>query len=87
MTNQYESDRGDCEPVKPGEEKLLSEARPSGEDRLLKKQEIADFFRVTSRTVDGWMQAGIVPYIKIRRSVRFRLPDVIARLKERHQVG
>ncbi len=43
---------------------------------LLTKHEAARFFQVSSRCLDDWMARGLVPYLKIGRTVRFRLADV-----------
>ena len=44
------------------------------------KQEIAVHFGVTTRTIDGWMKAGLLPYWKIGHLVRFDLAAVQASL-------
>jgi hypothetical protein len=44
---------------------------------LLTKGQLSDHIGVTPRTVESWMRDGLLPYIKIRRSVRFDLPDVM----------
>jgi excisionase family DNA binding protein len=48
---------------------------------LLRKKELAEKLAISKRTLDIWMQAGRIPYLKINRSVRFRLPDVLAKLQ------
>jgi excisionase family DNA binding protein len=48
------------------------------------KQEIAKHFDVTTRTIDGWMRAGILPYWKIGHLVRFDLAAVEARLNAKN---
>jgi excisionase family DNA binding protein len=48
-------------------------------DPLLNKREIAQRLRFSVRSVDGWMKRGLIPYLKIGRSVRFRWSEV-----ERH---
>ena len=57
------------------------------EDRPKTKQEIAEYFGVTSRTVDGWMAAGHLPYWKIGHLVRFDIGVVRAALDARHRRG
>jgi hypothetical protein len=47
------------------------------------KQEIAVHFGVTTRTIDGWMKSGILPYWKIGHLVRFDLGAVTARLNQK----
>jgi excisionase family DNA binding protein len=45
-------------------------------ENLKKKPEIAEYFSVTQRTIEDWMKAGILPYWKIGRSVRFDLGQI-----------
>jgi excisionase family DNA binding protein len=47
------------------------------------KQEIAVHFGVTTRTIDGWMKAGLLPYWKIGHLVRFDLGAVTAKLNQK----
>ena len=51
---------------------------------LLTKGQLSDHIGVTPRTVESWMRDGLLPYIKIRRSVRFDLSDVMRTLKTQH---
>ncbi len=52
---------------------------------LLTKGQLSDHIGVTPRTVESWMRDGLLPYIKIRRSVRFDLQHRVMRaLKTRH---
>jgi excisionase family DNA binding protein len=44
--------------------------------RPMTKAELAEFLRVSDRTVDNYVIGRVIPYIKIGRSVRFRLADV-----------
>ena len=48
---------------------------------LLTKGQLSDHIGVTPRTVESWMRDGLLPYIKIRRSVRFDLTGRHARVK------
>jgi excisionase family DNA binding protein len=61
--------------------KIYDEA---GTDRaiqgLLKKRELAERLAISKRTLDVWMSMGRIPYLKVGRSVRFRLSDVLAKL-------
>ena len=52
---------------------------PNARDGFVTKQDIAQHFDRTVRTIDVWMRTGILPYFKVGRSVFFRLDDV-----ERH---
>ncbi len=47
------------------------------------KQEMAVHFGVTTRTIDGWMKAGLLPFWKIGHLVRFDLEAVQTRLNEK----
>jgi excisionase family DNA binding protein len=47
---------------------------------LLRKRELAPQLGISSRTLDVWMAQGRVPFLKIGRSVRFRLSDVLEKL-------
>jgi hypothetical protein len=55
------------------------------EDDLVTKPELARILRVSSRTCDNWMKAKILPYIKVRRLVRFnvrRCLEALARFEK-----
>ena len=47
---------------------------------LLRKRELAERLAISKRTLDAWMSMGRIPYLKVGRSVRFRLSDVLAKL-------
>ena len=49
-------------------------------DSLLTKKELAPHLRVGPRTLDEWMRKGRVPFLKIGKTVRFRLADVLEKL-------
>jgi excisionase family DNA binding protein len=59
-------------------------AESAGNDRarvgLLRKRELAEKLAISKRTLDVWMQKGRIPFLKVGRSVRFRLPDVLEKL-------
>lgn len=55
------------------------------EHRLFNKSQMAAYFDVEIRTLESWMQAGILPFIKIGRNVRFRGADIIAMLDARRR--
>jgi excisionase family DNA binding protein len=44
---------------------------------LLTKEGIARHLQIGPRTVDDWMRKGRIPFLKIGKSVRFRLSDVL----------
>jgi len=48
---------------------------------LLRKCELAEKLAISKRTLDIWMQKGRIPFLKVGRSVRFRLPDVLEKLQ------
>jgi excisionase family DNA binding protein len=49
---------------------------------LLRKRELAEKLAISKRTLDIWMQKGRIPFLKVGRSVRFRLPDVLEKLQK-----
>jgi hypothetical protein len=55
-------------------------------DGLLNKHGLAPKLHISVRTLDGWMQRGWVPYIKLGRTVRFKLEDVLEKLNA-HRVN
>jgi excisionase family DNA binding protein len=49
---------------------------------LLTKYNLAQRLQLSVRTVDTWMRAGRLPYLKVgEKTVRFRWPDVVEKLK------
>jgi excisionase family DNA binding protein len=52
-------------------------------DGLLTKRGLAPRLEISTRTLSDWMRRGWIPYIKIGKSVRFRLDDVLAKLNEK----
>ena len=42
----------------------------------LTKEEAAQMLRISLRTLCDWMAHGLVPYVKISRTVRFRRTDL-----------
>ena len=49
-------------------------------DRLLRKPELAEKLSISKRTLDVWMKRGRIPFLKVGKSVRFRLGDVLEKL-------
>ena len=47
---------------------------------LLTKRDIARELQLGRRTIDVWMRQGRIPFLKIGKTVRFRLPDVLEKL-------
>ena len=58
---------------------------PRGE--LLKKGQLAEALNLSTRSIENYMVRGWLPYVRIGRSVRFCLADVLATLKARGQVN
>ena len=58
---------------------------PRGE--LLKKAQLAEELNISTRSVENFMRRGWIPYLKIGKSVRYCLADVLATLKSRGQVN
>jgi excisionase family DNA binding protein len=53
-------------------------------ERSATKEDVRDFYRLKSvRTIELWMRAGLIPYTKIGKLVRFDLEEVKAAMKER----
>jgi len=46
-------------------------------------KELAAYLRICSRQLYSWRMAGLIPYIKIGKAVRYRLADVEAVLATR----
>jgi excisionase family DNA binding protein len=55
-------------------------------DGLLNKHGLAPKLHISVRTVDDWMKRGWIPYIKLGKTVRFKLEDVLAKLNA-HRVN
>jgi excisionase family DNA binding protein len=55
-------------------------ANERASDGLLRKPELARKLSISKRTLDAWMKKGRVPFLKVGKSVRFRLPDVLEKL-------
>jgi predicted DNA-binding transcriptional regulator AlpA len=51
-------------------------------EKLISKRHVARRVGKSIRTVDHWMQRGLVPYYKIGRTVSFRWSEVERRLAE-----
>lgn len=54
---------------------------------FISKPEVARRLGKTLRTVDNWMQRGILPYYKIGRSVEFKWSDVESHLTQTCRVA
>ena len=54
---------------------------PSSEREFLTKNQVAERLGRTPRCIELWMRRGLLPYIKISRSVYFRWADVVQALQ------
>lgn len=50
------------------------------EGRLLTETEACEYLRVRPRQLFNWRAAGLVPFIRIGRAIRFRVSDLDAAL-------
>jgi excisionase family DNA binding protein len=64
---------------------------PNLADCFISKAEVARRLGKTARTVEQWMQRGIIPYLKIgkgrRATVLFKWTDIEAHLKINYGMG
>ena len=56
-------------------------------DEILEKPETAERLKISTRTLDQWMRAGRVPFLKIGKTVRFRWGDVLAHFTQNCRVN
>jgi excisionase family DNA binding protein len=61
-------------------DKAARQSIDQSSDSLLTKKELAPHLGVGPRTVSEWMRKGRVPFLKIGKTVRFRLADVLEKL-------
>ncbi|MGH7989736.1 MAG: helix-turn-helix transcriptional regulator [Limisphaerales bacterium] len=65
--------------------------QPRAADSYISKAEVAARLGMTARTIEHWMQRGIIPYLKIgkgrRATVLFKWADIEAHLKANYGVG
>ena len=59
---------------------------PRTELDLMTEQELATHLKVCRRQLYNWRMAGLIPYFKMGKAVRFRVTDVAAAI-ERMRVG
>ena len=60
---------------------------PAPPEGFIGKTEDARRLNKTIRTVDNWMQRGLLPYYKIGRSVEFKWSDVESHLQQTCRVA
>jgi excisionase family DNA binding protein len=56
-------------------------------DGLLTKVQMAQRLNISMRTLEGWMQQRLIPYVKPGKAVRFIWPDVEQALRRKSGVG
>jgi excisionase family DNA binding protein len=67
---------------------MMPDAKPTTiEEGFITKPEVAKRLRKTLRTVDNWMNRGLLPYYKIGRSVCFRWSEVEHHLAQTSRVS
>jgi len=66
MNNRNQPQSQEHTPLKPNE----------SSEKLLTKGQVAELCQVTPRTIDAWMESGLLVYYKLGRTVRFRLADL-----------
>jgi excisionase family DNA binding protein len=65
----------------------IIEAGVSNSGGFVKKEQVAEWLGVTTRTVDDYMRRGLLVYYKMGRTVRFKLEDVDEHLKNTCRIG
>jgi excisionase family DNA binding protein len=66
-----------------GREAALSPTLDASNDRLLTVDELAHVLKAHPVSVRRWALAGTIPSLKIGRSVRFKLSDVLTAMESR----
>jgi hypothetical protein len=59
---------------------------PRIELELITEQELASHLKICRRQLYNWRMAGLIPYFKMGKAVRFRVVDVAAAI-ERMRIG
>jgi excisionase family DNA binding protein len=62
------------------------QSSPRTELDLMTEQELATNLKVCRRQLYNWRMAGLIPYFKMGKAVRFRVADVAAAI-ERMRIG
>jgi excisionase family DNA binding protein len=58
----------------------ITPLQKSARHALMTEQEASTYLRVCRRSLYNWRKAGLIPYIKLGKSVRFRVNEVEAAL-------
>jgi excisionase family DNA binding protein len=56
-------------------------ASPRNEIDLMTEQELASHLKICRRQLYSWRMAGLIPYFKMGKAVRFRVADVAGALE------
>ena len=64
----------------------MNQSSPRSEIELITEQELADHLKVCRRQLYNWRMAGLIPYFKMGKAVRFKVADVAAAI-ERMRIG
>ena len=59
---------------------------PRIELELITEQELASHLKICRRQLYNWRMAGLIPYFKMGKAVRFKVADVAAAI-ERMRIG
>jgi excisionase family DNA binding protein len=59
---------------------------PRTEIELITEQELASHLKICRRQLYNWRVAGLIPYFKMGKAVRFRVADVATAI-ERMRIG
>ena len=63
----------------PGDDEPVGSAgMPEPAEQLLTSKELADYLGVSARTIRRWHAEGRIKAIRIGRTVRFRLSDIVS---------
>jgi excisionase family DNA binding protein len=52
------------------------------ENEYITKNQVAERFQVTPRTIEAWMSRRLIPFQKIGRTLRFHWPTLVAFVNE-----
>ncbi len=55
-------------------------------EEFMTKRQLAERLKVTVRTIENWMTAGVVPFIKVKKVVLFQWQDVVDHLRRNFRV-
>jgi excisionase family DNA binding protein len=60
-----------------------SPVAPAPGEEYLTKLELAQRLHKTTRTIENWCKAGLIPFVKLGRSVLYHWPTVVAAINAR----